>query len=399
LVWDDGTQERCAFLEMHPRLQVAHPVTEMVTGLDLVAMQLAVAAGEPLEVGQDAIECSGHAIEARVYAEDPYHDFLPQAGLAELVRWPAPDRARVDEALRSGQEVGTAYDPMLAKIIVHGPTREAARRNLVAALDETAVLGLTTNVGFLRRLAASEAFRDAEIHTAWLDSDPSGLTTREVTPALALPIAAWAVGRVSMPREDGHPFGTADGWRLAGAPAPVPVELAYDDESATVHVDPVNGLVSTPDGRTTRIGLVERSVSQTGQTERVRLDVDGVTLDTTLLVRPHAITVSLHGQPWTFQRPDVFAPGAVAGTGDADVLAPMPGTVLSVVGEVGATVREGDVLGVVEAMKMELALKAPYDGTVALVHAEVGKQVALGDVLFRVDSGDPHQHSRVEQAP
>ena len=397
LVWDeDSDSPGCAFLEMNTRLQVEHPVTEAITGVDLVALQFAVAAGEALPLRQDDVTCAGHAIEARVYAEDPYHDFLPQAGVAELVRWPATDRARVDEALRSGQEVGTAYDPMLAKIIVHGPTREAARRNLVAALDETAVLGLTTNVGFVRRLAASDAFRDAEIHTAWLDSDPVGLTTREAVPALALPIAAWAVGRVSVPREDGHPFGTADGWRLAGSPAPVPVELAYGDEVTTAHVDPVNGVVSTPDGRTTRIGLVERSVSPTGQTERVRLDVDGVTLDTTMLVRPHGITVSLHGQPWTFQRPDAFAPGAAAGTADADVLAPMPGTVLSVVGEVGAAVREGDVLGVVEAMKMELALKAPYDGTVALVRAEVGKQVALGDVLFRVDPGDADEYGRVE---
>ncbi|HLR84144.1 MAG TPA: biotin carboxylase N-terminal domain-containing protein, partial [Nocardioidaceae bacterium] len=219
LVWDETTDSPgCAFLEMNTRLQVEHPVTELVTGVDLVALQFAVATGESLPLRQEEIACSGHAIEARVYAEDPYRDFLPQAGVAELVRWPAPDRARVDEALRSGQEVGTAYDPMLAKIIVHGPTREAARRNLTAALDETAVLGLTTNVGFLRRLAASDAFRDADIHTSWLDSDPGGLTEREPMPAIALPIAAWAVGRVSMPREDGHPFGTADGWRLAGEP-------------------------------------------------------------------------------------------------------------------------------------------------------------------------------------
>ena len=386
LVWDEATDAPgCAFLEMNTRLQVEHPVTELVTGLDLVALQFAVAAGDPLPIAQREVTCSGHAIEARVYAEDPYSDFLPQAGLARLVRWPARDRARVDEALRSGQEVGTAYDPMLAKVIAHGPTREAARRNLVAALDETAVLGLTTNVGFLRRLAASDAFRDAEIHTAWLDHDPAGITTREAMPAAALPIAAWAVARVSVPREAGHPFGTADGWRLVGTPALVPVELSYDDESVTVHVDPGTGLVTTPDGRSTRIGLVERVLSPDGQVERVRLDVDGVTLDTTMLVDAHEITVALHGQPWTYQRPDAFGPGLAADAGDADVAAPMPGTVLSVGVEVGASVRAGEVLGVLEAMKMELALKAPYDGTVALVHAETGKQVALGEVLFRVE--------------
>ncbi|UYM07543.1 acetyl/propionyl/methylcrotonyl-CoA carboxylase subunit alpha [Solicola gregarius] len=382
LVWG----ENAAFLEMNTRLQVEHPVTELVTGLDLVALQFSVAAGEVLPMSQADVACTGHAIEARVYAEDPYHDFLPQAGIAELVRWPSPDRARVDEALRSGQEVGTAYDPMLAKIIVHGPTREAARRNLVAALDETAVLGLTTNVGFLRRLAASDAFRDAEIHTAWLDADPGGLTTREAMPASVLPIAAWAVARVSVPREGGHPFGTADGWRLAGAPAPVPVELAYDGETVTTYVDPISGVVTTADGRSTRIGLVERALSPSGQVERVRLDVDGVTLDTTMLVHAHSITVTLRGHPWTFQRPDAFGPGAADDAGDADVPAPMPGTVLSVGVEVGSNVKQGDVLGVLEAMKMELALKAPYDGVVSLVHAEAGSQVTLGEVLFRVDA-------------
>ncbi len=164
----DADTGEAYFLEMNTRLQVEHPVTELVTGRDLVRLQLAVAAGEPLPFTQDDVTLDGHAIEARVYAEDPWHDFLPQAGTAELVRW--SERARVDAALESGQVVSTSYDPMLGKVIVHGPDREAARRALVDALDDTAVLGLTTNVGFLRVLAASDEFRDATIDTAWLDS-------------------------------------------------------------------------------------------------------------------------------------------------------------------------------------------------------------------------------------
>ena len=138
---------------MNTRLQVEHPVTEMVTGVDLVELQLRVASGEELPFTQDDLQLDGHAIEARVYAEDSFGGFLPQAGTATRVRW--PERARVDAALESGQVVSTAYDPMLGKVIVHGPNRESARRALVAALDDTAVLGFTTNVGFLRVLAAS----------------------------------------------------------------------------------------------------------------------------------------------------------------------------------------------------------------------------------------------------
>ena len=168
--------EEVFFLEMNTRLQVEHPVTELAVSvaggpLDLVRLQLLVAAGEPLPFKQDDVALTGHAIEARVYAEDAFNGFLPQAGVAEHVRW--SPRARVDAALESGQEVSTSYDPMLGKVIAHGATREAARRSLVTALDDTAILGLTTNLGFLRGLASSDAFRDNTIDTAWLDSHPT----------------------------------------------------------------------------------------------------------------------------------------------------------------------------------------------------------------------------------
>ena len=145
------------FLEVNTRLQVEHPVTEAVTGIDLVELQLRLANGEPLALSQDEVTVEGHAIEVRVYAEDPGHGFLPQAGVARLVHW--PDGVRVDAALEAGQEVGTFYDPMLAKVVVRGPSREAARLRMVDALDHTAILGLTTNLGFLRRLLASRRFR------------------------------------------------------------------------------------------------------------------------------------------------------------------------------------------------------------------------------------------------
>ena len=153
----DADTDQAYFLEMNTRLQVEHPVTEAVTGLDLVELQLRVAAGEPLGIAQEDVRLDGHAIEARVYAEDSFGGFLPQAGEAGIVRWPTDVAGvRVDHALEPDQSVPTAYDPMLGKVIAHGPDRESARLALVAALDETSILGLTTNAGFLRTLVASE---------------------------------------------------------------------------------------------------------------------------------------------------------------------------------------------------------------------------------------------------
>ncbi|MGI8677009.1 MAG: biotin carboxylase N-terminal domain-containing protein [Nocardioidaceae bacterium] len=383
------------FLEMNTRLQVEHPVTELVTGLDLVRLQLLVAAGDPLPFGQDDVLVTGHAIEARVYAEDPYSGFLPQAGRATIVRWPRPERARVDGALESGSKVTTAYDPLVAKIIAGGPTREAARRNLVAALDETAVVGLTTNVGFLRSLLASSAYQRAEIHTSWLDADPAGARACEMPeiPRVCEPIAAWVLARVTARVETAarhSPFGTADGWRLAGPAARIPVELRYADTTSSWQVDPVTGEVRGSGGGPLRIGLVERGE------DRVRLDVDGVVVETTIVVDAHQVTVTLQGQPWVLERPDAFAPSKSPGTASRDVVAPMPGTVLSIDVVPGDRVATGQVLGVLEAMKMELALKAPHNGTVERAGAVPGDQLALGDVVFTVE---PDEGTLEQAAP
>ena len=202
----DADTDEAYFLEMNTRLQVEHPVTEAVTGLDLVELQLIVAAGEPLPIAQADVTVSGHAIEARIYAEDSFGGFLPQAGTATYVEW--PDAVRVDQALASGQVVSTAYDPMLGKVIAHGATREDARRALVAALDDTAILGLTTNTGFLRTLVASDEFRDATIDTAWLDDNDLA----PPDPAPARDLAAWEV--FIRDREDAGPF-ASDGFRIA----------------------------------------------------------------------------------------------------------------------------------------------------------------------------------------
>jgi acetyl/propionyl-CoA carboxylase alpha subunit len=372
------------FLEMNTRLQVEHPVTELAVsvggqGLDLVQLQLRIASGEPLPFSQEDVECVGHAFEARVYAEDAFAGFLPQAGVAELVRW--SPRARNDVALESGSEVSTSYDPMLGKVIVHGASREAARRSLVSALDDTAILGLTTNLGFLRGLAASEEFRDCGIDTAWLDRNPDAI--RPPSPELPAVLAAWALASPAV-AGDGSAFALADGWRLGGPPAPTPVELVVGGTQRVYAVDRDGGTV-TRQGEEPATWRVHPIAAEAGV---LRLEVDDLVHEAAVRITPHRIDVAHLGVTHRLERPDPFGPGAHAGVSDGSVPAPMPGTVLSVSAAEGQQVAAGEVLGVLEAMKMELSLTAPVAGTVTSVAASAGDQVALGAVLFEVTAAD-----------
>ena len=365
----DNTTGEFYFLEMNTRLQVEHPVTEEVVRVrdeqvDLVELQLRVATGEPLGIVQDDITLEGHAIEARVYAEDSFNGFLPQAGTVTHVRWPSSlveegaERlsrdpvVRVDHALEAGQVVSTAYDPMLAKIIAYGSDRESARRSLVEALDGTAILGLTTNTGFLREIAASDAFRDAAIDTAWLDHNH--LPAPDDAAARAL---AGVVLQVDLDAQPAGPW-QPDGFRLGG---------------------PRGGLIEH--GRDLgHSGWVARPRSADGL-QRVGLMGSG---DGFVLRGRHGTEVVVRGQRFELDEHDPFGDHAVA-AGDGTLLAPMPGTVLAVNVTEGQDVAEGETLGVMEAMKMELALKAPFAGTVTTVGATSGDLVTLGAVLFTVE--------------
>lgn len=352
------------FLEMNTRLQVEHPVTELVTGLDLVELQLRVAAGEPLPVAQSDVRLSGHAIEARVYAEDSFGGFLPQAGTASLVRWPSGPGVRVDHALEPEQVVSTSYDPMLGKVIAYGPDRETARQTLIGALDRTAILGLTTNAGFLRALLATDEFRDAMIDTAWLDTATVDAPSDEVPRALV----AWVSAMLTSYGGDG-PF-RSDGFRLGGPPAATLVALDRD-----VVVDRGTGTI---DGVPFRQTL--------GADHVLGGELDGSPVSAVVNVQPGVFEAAWHGQRFAFTPPDRLA-GAAA-VGDGTITSPMPGTVLDVRVAAGDAVEEGDVLGVMEAMKMELSLKAPFAGTVTEVGASVGDLVQLGATLFVVTGDD-----------
>ncbi len=362
---DDATGE-AYFLEMNTRLQVEHPVTELITGLDLVELQLRIADGEPLPIGQEDVTVTGHAIEARVYAEDSFGGFLPQAGTTSIVRWPVSSGSstgvRVDHALEPGQVVSTSYDPMLGKVIVHGADREAARRALVDALDNTTILGLTTNTGFLRALVASDEFRDATIDTAWLDR------TTVPAPDDELPrvFVAWVSAMLAAFEDSGQPF-QSDGWRSGADPAPTIVEL-----DRPVVVDRYAGRVDD---------LPVRQVY--GADHTLTLEIGGELRTAVVNVQPHIAEVAYRGQRFVFERPDVFGDHAVD-PGDGAITAPMPGTVLDVRVADGDRVEAGQVLVVLEAMKMELSLKAPFDGTVAGLTATTASQVALGTTLLEV---------------
>ncbi|WP_454777949.1 ATP-binding protein [Georgenia muralis] len=413
-------------LEMNTRLQVEHPVTEAVTGLDLVALQLAVARGDRLPLRQEDVAVAGHAIETRVYAEGP--DFLPQAGTATTVRWPTT--ARTDTALEPGQEVGTWYDPLLAKIIAHGPTRETARTALVRALDDTAVLGVTTNTGFLRRLVASDDFRDAAIDTAWLDTHPGAFPAEADDVALVAGAVALADALTGAGHGPGatngagaaHPFGAGDGWRLGGPPAPVVLTLAHDGQVHEVRVGPRDvavpaaaAVVAETVHRGTRAGVLDVVVdgrtftvrrlpdapaerAPAASTERLsdvpattgigagralQLEIDGLTHGVVVETGPGRVAVARHGQTTVLTVPDRLDRGAESSS-DGAVAAPMPGLVRDVAVEAGEHVEAGALLGVLEAMKMETRLLAPHPGTVAEVLVAPGDQVTLGQALFTV---------------
>ncbi|GAA2224823.1 acetyl/propionyl/methylcrotonyl-CoA carboxylase subunit alpha [Promicromonospora sukumoe] len=365
------------FLEMNTRLQVEHPVTEEVVRvrgqrIDLVEQQLRVAAGDHLGFTQDDVTVVGHAIEARIYAEDAFGGFLPQAGTATRVRWPdsaGSATVRVEAGLEDGTVVPAAYDPMVGKIIARGPDREAARHALVDALDDTAIGGLVTNTGFVRALADSGAFRDGDVHTAWLDTH--ALPAPDPGPALVA--AAWSVATAA--EHDG-----GDGWRLGGPPADAWVEL----DDVVLRVCTARGEVRRDGEPPTSCRAAGRLGGQAGGADL--LELDGVTARFVVDVRPRSVEVSTRGHTFRFTRPGGTR-ATEADLSDGVVVAAMPGTVTRVEVGDGEAVTAGQALGVLEAMKMELALTAPSDGVVR-VRATAGEQVAARQVLFVMEVPD-----------
>jgi 3-methylcrotonyl-CoA carboxylase alpha subunit/acetyl-CoA/propionyl-CoA carboxylase biotin carboxyl carrier protein len=363
------------FLEMNTRLQVEHAVTEAVTGVDLVELQLRLALGEPLRLRQQDVEVCGHAMEARIYAEDAGAGFLPQTGRVLMSHW--PPTARVETALEEGQEVTDFYDAMVAKVVVVGPDRQAARQKLVDALDRTAILGLTTNAGFLRRLAASEAFGRAALTTSSLDGGEAAWFA-PAADAWRAPLAAAAVSVAEKRRRASaaDPFG-ADGWRLGAPPAPVRIAFSAGKESYEVLVHRSEGCFSV-EGTGPELRL--RAAQQEGA--MLLAEVDGQTEPFFLLEKPGEVLVAHRGEQYCF----TLGVGGGRSTSQLDgtVVAPLPGILVSVGVSAGDRVQRGDVLGVLESMKMQYQLRAPVAARVERVAFGPGAHVSRGELLFEL---------------
>ncbi|WP_369657721.1 acetyl-CoA carboxylase biotin carboxylase subunit [Streptomyces sp. RPA4-2] len=345
------------FMEMNTRLQVEHPVTELVTGLDLVEWQLRVAAGERLPYEQKDITLTGHAVEARVCAEDPSRGFLPSGGTVLSLREPQGDGVRTDSGLSEGTEVGSLYDPMLSKVIAYGPDRATALRKLRAALAETVTLGVQTNAGFLRRLLAHPAVVAGELDTGLVEREADGLVSGDVPEEVYEAAAAVRLDALE-PRGEGwsDPFSVPNGWRLGGTPAPVGFDLRVHDP--VVHV---------PRG------------AHTVTAGRVSVTLDGVRHT----FHRAGDWLGRDGDAWHVRDHDPVAASltGAAHAGADSLTAPMPGTVTVVKVAVGDEVTAGQSLLVVEAMKMEHVISAPHAGTVSELDVTPGTTVAMDQIL------------------
>jgi acetyl/propionyl-CoA carboxylase alpha subunit len=333
--------DRIWFMEMNTRLQVEHPVTEAITGQDLVEWQLRVAAGEPLPLKQDEIGLDGWAMEARLYAENPATGFLPSTGRLQHLR--LPHAVRVDSGVEEGGEVTAFYDPMTAKLIAHAPAREAAAMELAAACRSVEAWPVKTNAGFLARCLAYPDFIAGEVDTGFIEARMAELMPSSQPPEAALQAAA----RARVEREhDGSPWTALPGFRL-NADARARVRLQRGDQRFTIELDPERP---------------ERGALACGE----------------------AIVSFRDGEAFEFSDPATIGVDEGASS-DGAIRAPMPGKVVQVKAKAGARIAKGDPLVTLEAMKMEHALVAPFDAVVAEIPAEVGDQVTEGALLVRLD--------------
>ncbi|WP_157245759.1 acetyl/propionyl/methylcrotonyl-CoA carboxylase subunit alpha [Nonomuraea typhae] len=379
----DGTTGDYHFMEMNTRLQVEHPVTELVAGVDLVALQLRVAAGQALPFTQDEVRLSGHAVEARVYAEDPARGFLPTGG--RVLALAEPLGVRVDSSLTAGTVVGSDFDPMLSKVVARAATREEALRALDRALGRTSVLGVTTNIPFLRALVTRPEVLAGALDTGLVERVLPELELTAGVPDDVLAAAALVFHTVPAGRD---PWDVADGWRM-GERAWTTWRLESRDG---VHEVAVRGLpeisaeirLAEPggDGRAVPANVAVRG-------ERLRLTLGGATRSYTLARDGDTLWLGRDGGAWALTRHLIGDPGdrpGAAGGGDGVVRSPMPGTVLLVKAAVGDRVEKDQPLVVVEAMKMEHTVTAPVEGVVRELPVRAGQSVDMDAVLAVVEA-------------
>jgi 3-methylcrotonyl-CoA carboxylase alpha subunit len=380
---------RFYFMEMNTRLQVEHPVTEMITGLDLVEWQLRVAAGEALPIRQNEVSLKGHAIEARIYAEDPQRDFLPATGKLIHLAFPAESaNVRIDAGVEAGDEITPWFDPMIAKLIVHGSDRADALARLRNALAEVQIAGVVTNVEFLRRLAASRAFISAELDTGLIERSREELFSPREAPAdELLAVAAFAElaaeeqAAQQRARRSGDPFSPwhgLDGWRLNEDSHHDFVFLDGEGEREVRVRFVAEGLRLAIEGREYALEGEQASGGA------LRLRLDGHRFNATAVREGHGWHVfSQGGSRRLALRQNAHDDDSEAVPGL--LTAPMPGRIIKVMAQAGRKVAKGDPLLILEAMKMEHTITAPVDGVVKELHYAAGEQVLEGAELIRLE--------------
>ncbi len=390
---DDGAM-RFFFMEMNTRLQVEHPVTEAITGQDLVEWQLRVAAGQPLPLAQDDLKINGHAIEARISAETPDKDFLPATGQLQVYRKPAATSfargpVRIDDGVREGDAISPFYDPMIAKLIVHGDTREQALARLDEALSQLHIVGLNNNVQFLRHVLATPSFAQAQLDTALIPRERALLFDQEPVGLAVAGAAAIAHTLLAERMQQGaNPFSRRDGWQSHGVRTRR-FEFEFHAQPACAELRCLHdgALQMSIDDETAP--LVFRRIDEEGGGKRsdssaIELEFNGQRVRAEVHARGELLHIFT---PVGATRIALLDPLAHAGedqTQGGNLSAPMPGKVVAFLVKAGDVVEAGQPLAVLEAMKMEHTMAAPADGVVEELLYAPGDQVAEGAELLRL---------------
>ncbi len=370
--------DRFYFMEMNTRLQVEHPVTELITGEDLVEWQLRVASGEPLPKTQEDLSFDGWAFEARLYAEDAPKGFLPAIGTLEHLVLPEA-QARVDSGVRAGDEISPFYDPMIAKVIVHGPSRDAALGKLLASLEATEVAGCVTNADFLAALCRHEGFAKGDVDTGLIDRDLDELIAEPSMPEDAVALAALTVLGLTRPAEGDDPFDALAGWRIWSASRQFALlEIAGERQDVEVHALGHGRFTAHLESGPKTYELVQVD----GNT--ITYDSNGLRASGAVVDDGKGLTVFMDGHTFTVGLPDTLSSDEeAAGAGD-QLVAPMPGLVKVLSAGAGDAVVKDQPLIILEAMKMEHTLKAPRDGVIGEVMVSEGEQVTDGTILLQL---------------
>lgn len=362
------------FMEMNTRLQVEHPVTEMVTGVDLVKWQIQVASGTELPLNQEQISLDGHSFEARIYAEDTAAGFIPSSGRLTTLKFAtANDFVRIDTGVRCNDEISSFYDPMIAKLIVKGDSREHALMLLDKALSETAISGVHANIGFLRRLAQADVFVAAKMDTHFIDDNTEELIAPTSLTDSALAIAAWAYHASLQSKCDSNPWSRLSGFKLNSDNE---VVIPLNDHHIVLHIG----------SEATSIDINGKHYSLAAQLDNDSIIVvlDGQRFEGVAHVNEEYIDVMEQGEQFTLPLKSKHYIGEQQAGNDA-LAAPMNGTVVKHLLSVGETVKQGDAVVVMEAMKMEYTLNAPFDGVLSQYNFGEGELVSHGDLLANVE--------------